>query len=265
KRVFKEGSSWNSPHNSCQRCMCKRGKIQCQDVLCPPVTCINPVTVRGECCHICIDTTPPSVESTPECKFNNQSHKLGTLWHPFLPPVGFDKCTTCTCKMGESNQPDTDCWRETCPPLDCDEREYIPPEEDQCCHTCPPKPTQNPNHPNDEFSWEEARRQILESGGCERMKVLYNNGDEYHPRIKTYGTQTCITCKCQNGKLGCDRIKCPELTCSVRIQMGCCEQCAGTRLKPTYEWMQPKRKKPKQIHKSEKRNYKKPYKKKSSC
>lgn len=266
--VFEDGSSWSSPENACQRCMCKRGKIQCQDVLCPPAECPNPVTVPGECCPTCHNSVPSTSinKSTQVCLFNSQSHNLGTLWHPFLPPNGFDKCTTCTCKMGESNDPQVKCWRETCPPLDCDLSERIPPAEDKCCSTCPPKRIANPNFQNHSpESEEEARRRILESGGCERMKVLYNNGDEYHPRIKAFGTQPCITCKCQNGKIGCERTKCPVLTCPIKIQRGCCEQCIGTRLKPMYTWLQPsRRKKPKQIHKSDKRNYKKPYKKKSS-
>lgn len=31
------------------------------------------------------------------CELNNQKHHLGSKWHPFLAPKGFDKCVSCSC------------------------------------------------------------------------------------------------------------------------------------------------------------------------
>uniref|UniRef100_UPI00358E0FFF thrombospondin-1 n=1 Tax=Myxine glutinosa TaxID=7769 RepID=UPI00358E0FFF len=51
-RVFDTNESWNV--DSCTTCTCENDKTFCQKLICPPVTCTNPVTHDGECCPMCL-------------------------------------------------------------------------------------------------------------------------------------------------------------------------------------------------------------------
>ncbi|XP_047464832.1 thrombospondin-2-like isoform X2 [Mugil cephalus] len=51
-RVYKQGDDWD--FDSCTSCACQDGKVVCHQVLCPPVSCINPSFIDGECCPVCL-------------------------------------------------------------------------------------------------------------------------------------------------------------------------------------------------------------------
>ncbi|XP_066975982.1 dorsal-ventral patterning protein Sog-like isoform X2 [Macrobrachium rosenbergii] len=232
-RVFEDGSSWQSPANTCSMCMCTKGKIKCQDVMCPRLECEEPVTPPGQCCPVCPNDHDIG---RPEkmCDFNDVRYSVGAVWYPFLPPKGFDKCVTCTCQTSSRGEPSVTCARLSCPALVCDESMFEK-KPGECCPTCkppPPEPTvvtgdtdviNNPPLSEDEY-----RANILDTGGCiYRHKYLAKNGEEWHPRVASFGIYNCITCKCKDGNVTCNPKQCPTLTCQkmVQVDVECCPRC----------------------------------------
>ncbi|XP_068438976.1 thrombospondin-2-like [Clinocottus analis] len=52
-RVYDHGEDWDV--DSCTACACQNGKVVCQQVSCPPVSCIYTSFIDGECCPVCLD------------------------------------------------------------------------------------------------------------------------------------------------------------------------------------------------------------------
>lgn len=66
--------------------------------------------------------------------FFKNSSSLGSSWHPYLPPNGYDTCAVCTC---DSNTLEITCPRIQCPPLTCSEKVAYRPDKKACCKRCP--------------------------------------------------------------------------------------------------------------------------------
>ena len=78
-----------------------------------------------------------TLDSRNECFFDGDKkmHAVGTKWHPYLPPFGFDRCSLCTCLPRELR---VECRRSvTCPPLMCEESEAFRENPMDCCKRCP--------------------------------------------------------------------------------------------------------------------------------
>ncbi|XP_042225564.1 dorsal-ventral patterning protein Sog-like isoform X1 [Homarus americanus] len=238
-RVFEDGKSWQSPVNVCSMCMCTRGKIKCQDVICHRLDCEGAYTPPNQCCQVCPGETGPNdvAEESKMCELNDQKHLLGSKWHPFLTPKGFDKCVTCTCLLHSSGRPVVNCSRFPCPPLPCGPDE-MEPQPDSCCAKCrtprpeAPQPTAQPGMVNEGelVTEEEHRNIILGRGGCLlNNRLLYENGAEWHPRVASIGYYKCVTCKCKDSNITCAYHQCPTLRCQAMIQekQECCPRCAN--------------------------------------
>ncbi|XP_044194009.1 thrombospondin-2-like [Thunnus albacares] len=52
-RMYEQGEHWEV--DSCTSCTCQDGKVVCQQVSCPPVSCINPTFIDEECCPVCLN------------------------------------------------------------------------------------------------------------------------------------------------------------------------------------------------------------------
>ncbi|KAG0721291.1 Dorsal-ventral patterning protein Sog [Chionoecetes opilio] len=202
KRVVNNGKSWVSPHDRCRMCMCAQGRVQCNDVVCHALACARAHTPPGQCCPVC-----PGSENlagaSEMCELNEQQHHVGSKWHPFLPPSGFDKCVSCSCEVQECSwhirvgtagatlllcgadvmlnpkgRATVNCSRAPCPDLPCGpgEMEHT---EGSCCAQCrPPRsPQPRPTYPPDVMSEgqlrteEDHRDSILSRGGCLRHTV----------------------------------------------------------------------------------------------
>lgn len=81
------------------------GEIDCWQIECPPVTCLNPVTEDGDCCPRCeddpcareisINDSSVEISSQPQpCSYSGIMHDSGSSWQD-----PYDKCTTCDCKV----------------------------------------------------------------------------------------------------------------------------------------------------------------------
>ncbi|XP_069192318.1 dorsal-ventral patterning protein Sog isoform X2 [Procambarus clarkii] len=236
KRVFEDGTSWQSPVNTCSMCMCRRGKITCQDVVCLELDCDGAYTPPNQCCQVCPGGSDVA-EEKKMCELNNQKHLVGSKWHPFLPPEGFDKCVSCACELNSSAQPVVNCHRSPCPLLSCDVDD-MEQQPDSCCAKCRATrpevalPTAQPGMVNegDLLTEEEHRNNILSRGGCLRNnRVVYENGAEWHPRVASIGFYKCVTCKCKDRNITCVNQQCPTLRCPAMVQeeQECCPRCTN--------------------------------------
>ena len=103
--------------------------------MCPKLECAHAVIPEGECCATCATNTPASEDGGGEargCFFegDKQFHRAGTVWHPYLPPFGFSRCTTCSCQADTLT---VTCSRQACPRLDCPREQQVRPDDLACC------------------------------------------------------------------------------------------------------------------------------------
>ncbi|XP_014102362.2 dorsal-ventral patterning protein Sog [Bactrocera oleae] len=227
-RFYDESEQWRNANDVCQMCACQHGQPTCEPIKCPAVQCKpNEELVRrdGECCSMClpqsvaIETESVAEQNGRGCRLGDQFHLAGAIWHPFLPPNGFDTCTTCTCDVLTL---EVRCPRMICPPLPCSEKVAYRPDKKACCKVCPESKSlrgdkagpSNPNVLQDQASHKTiSTEEILSQGGCKVLNKVYENGQEWHPILASHGEQKCIKCRCKDSKVNCDRKRCSRSTC----------------------------------------------------
>ncbi|XP_034472868.1 dorsal-ventral patterning protein Sog isoform X2 [Drosophila innubila] len=242
-RFYNESESWRSAQDTCHMCACQRGQAICELIKCPALKCkaaTEQLLQRdGECCPSCVarretaadwhaTAASPALNATDllqqrrGCRLGDQFHAAGASWHPFLPPNGFDTCTTCSCDLLTL---EVRCPRMSCPPLQCSEKLAYRPDKKACCKVCPEGKQSNhgskhqPNNPNvlhDQAMQRTAAHnaeEVLAAGGCKVVNKIYENGQEWHPILLSHGEQKCIKCRCKDSKVNCDRKRCSRSTC----------------------------------------------------
>ncbi|XP_043217391.1 dorsal-ventral patterning protein Sog-like [Amphibalanus amphitrite] len=243
-QIYEEGTQWEASHESCKICSCTHGKVSCERILCPTLTCRNQHTPNGSCCPVCDGDEPEEAEvandPTEGCLLANRFRAVGSIWHPYVPPFGFNKCVTCTCQLGSApGDYQVSCSKPPCPDLDCPGREYMP--SGACCRECRPVAKIEPRILASTYrgamgdeAHEMSQEEILQAGGCRKGTMVYRNGDTWHPRIATIGLMPCITCRCRDGSKMCGRTRCPELNCrnTKEVPGQCCPVCVDHN-KPT--------------------------------
>ncbi|XP_050434445.1 dorsal-ventral patterning protein Sog isoform X2 [Adelges cooleyi] len=220
QKYYQHGAQWTSTVDECYMCNCHYGRVTCDLIICPIVQCPVPSAKPGTCCPTCEDNVLENQRnSTNSCWLAGQQFQGGSSWHPYLPPNGFDTCTLCHCN---STSLKIKCQRMDCPPLECDQRVAIRPTKRSCCKACPStlqttsKPagplvqlTQGDQQSSGESGFSDV--DVLSNGGCSYpVGGPYENGQEWHPKIYSHGEVKCINCKCKDGKVRCDRKKCPK-------------------------------------------------------
>lgn len=201
KQFYDEGSQWTNELESCSMCHCTSGNVKCDKYECPPLDCKGGEIRqprKGECCPSCIETERKSINGTG-CAMGDRFHMGGSVWYPYLPPKGFDKCTICSC---DSLTLEINCPRVKCPVLNCTkDRVYQP--KDECCQKCSNetiiKAKVDVNSQDDQGSKKGKYRtiqDILANGGCTYLNTIRENGQEWHPILPSIGEQKCIKCQC---------------------------------------------------------------------
>ena len=120
-----------------------------------------------------------------------------------------------------------ECTKLTCPLLTtCTESEAYRPDPMACCKQCPTPTTASPavgsgsgvgsaaaaaGYAAAGLLGEEAQvrgeTDILLSGGCRFKGDVFENGEEWHPRIQPWGEMRCINCNCKvNGKINLNNL-----------------------------------------------------------
>ena len=97
-----------------------------------------------------------------------------------------------------------DCFKETCPPLDCPTSESVRPGPLSCCKSCRVPDASSAADlvhldPDKQGDMAVARTglDILASGGCKWKGDYHENGDSWHPTVLPWGQMNCITCLCK--------------------------------------------------------------------
>ncbi|XP_017028980.1 dorsal-ventral patterning protein Sog [Drosophila kikkawai] len=259
-RFYNESEQWRSAQDQCQMCACLRGQSSCEVIKCPALKCKSATEQllqrEGECCPSCVpkrevtaigsgsssassssvivgDSSPATnatdlLQQRRGCRLGEQFHPAGASWHPFLPPNGFDTCTTCSC---DPLTLEIRCPRLVCPPLQCSEKLAYRPDKKACCKVCPEGKQSSsgghkttPNNPNVlqdqamQRSPSHTAEEVLANGGCKVVNKVYENGQEWHPILMSHGEQKCIKCRCKDSKVNCDRKRCSRSTCQQQQQ-----------------------------------------------
>ncbi|XP_016962788.1 dorsal-ventral patterning protein Sog isoform X2 [Drosophila biarmipes] len=245
-RFYNESEQWRSAQDSCQMCACLRGQSSCEVIKCPALRCKagaeQLLQREGECCPSCVPLqSQAATQSSPAtnatdllqqrrgCRLGEQFHPAGASWHPFLPPNGFDTCTTCSC---DPLTLEIRCPRLVCPPLQCSEKLAYRPDKKACCKICPEGKQSSsnghkavPNNPNVlqdqamQRSPSHSAEDVLANGGCKVVNKVYENGQEWHPILMSHGEQKCIKCRCKDSKVNCDRKRCSRSTCQQQTRV----------------------------------------------
>ncbi|KAK7601243.1 hypothetical protein V9T40_008684 [Parthenolecanium corni] len=228
-QYYEHGTQWTSSLETCTMCHCNHGVHKCDAILCPPLTCAQKFTIPNSCCMSCHNITSLAEANTGSCFLGGQNFAPGSMWYPYIPPHGFSLCTVCNCNPTTLQ---VKCERISCPPLNCDERLAIRPENKSCCKVCP----NNTKSVVDDLAFSDqlvsstkSPRDILANGGCKySYGGPYENGQSWTPSLYLHGPQKCVICRCKDSKVTCERIKCTRNNCSEE----CCmrkERCKKLR------------------------------------
>ncbi|GIY58000.1 hypothetical protein CDAR_284731 [Caerostris darwini] len=222
--------------DSCRKCYCYKGNMECESVSCPVMTCENPQKHPGNCCPTC-----------EECHFQGVVVKDGETFQPQS-----DSCYSCTCDKGavycekrndrcnpqctnpiklsgqccpvcdgceyetksyknrerftpntgdpcllcECNNGNVRCVQQSCPKLNCRNPRKIP---NRCCEECV------------EYCVDENNEQ-----------KIYQKGEAW-----ISPENECNVCTCTDSVIQCRRTDCPSVHCQhPAAPFGvCCPEC----------------------------------------
>ncbi|XP_072841987.1 protein kinase C-binding protein NELL1 isoform X4 [Pogona vitticeps] len=111
--IYRDKDTWVED-DYCRNCTCKSGVVECRRMACPPLNCSPdglPVHMPGQCCKVC----------KSKCIYGGKVLAEG------------QKIFTKNCR--ECRNGILVKVTETCPPLNCSEKDYILPEN-RCCSVC---------------------------------------------------------------------------------------------------------------------------------
>ncbi|XP_070801799.1 chordin [Pituophis catenifer annectens] len=147
------------------------------------------------------------------CFFEGQHRPHGSRWAP-----DYDKkCSICVCQKRT-----VICDPVLCQPLNCSQTVH---HSNQCCPVC------------QEGNEERKRAEKIRDGseGCyfDGDKTWRRAGTHWHPVVPPFGLIKCAICTCKGttGEVHCEKVQCPQLTCSNPIRLNpsdCCKQCPAS-------------------------------------
>ncbi|KAK6488158.1 kielin/chordin-like protein isoform X1 [Huso huso] len=232
RRIYTSGRVFTPPGSSpCLQCTCNGGNVRCQEEVCPPVQCSNPVIDPQYCCPIC-----------KVCVLNGVEFEDGTDWEP-----DEDPCSTCVCTNGEPV-----CRLSPCPRITCLHPTKM---NSDCCAVCD-RCTYNQRIYNNgqdfidpDIPCQNCRCQdgtvnciptVCSPVTCSRPEMkpgqccprcpdcmfenrVFVNGEEFPNPLNP-----CQRCVCYNGHVNCEDHTCPGATCTYPLPGSCCKNnCNG--------------------------------------
>nr|XP_055029771.1 kielin/chordin-like protein isoform X2 [Misgurnus anguillicaudatus] len=241
-----EGSTWFASSGPCMSCMCVDGVTTCSEVHCIS-TCLNQITVPGECCPVCAD-----------CVFEGRVYGPGESFHP-----SDDPCQICTCEVTPNGEQHLRCYRKQCPRLvDCPKHNIQYSSPDACCPVCA-QPLSNCTATllgNEvlatddpcftcqckDLTWTcihrgcpplscpQSEQHTSPDSCCPVCDECVLDGDKTRVRNGWRWTDKeneCVTCVCNQGHIECDLQECPPIDCpdgsfKVKNPGKCCHECA---------------------------------------
>uniref|UniRef100_A0A9J8B1X1 Kielin cysteine rich BMP regulator n=1 Tax=Cyprinus carpio carpio TaxID=630221 RepID=A0A9J8B1X1_CYPCA len=240
-----EGSTWFASSSPCMSCMCVNGVTTCSEVHCLS-TCLNQISVPGECCPVCAD-----------CVYEGHVYGPGESFHP-----SDDPCQICTCEVRLNGKQHLRCYRKQCPSLvDCPKHNILYSGSDSCCPVCA-QPLSNCTATligNEvlatddpcftcqckDLTWTCIHRgcpplscpladQHTPPDSCcpvcddAHLECVYD-GQQYNHNDH-WEVDECTSCTCVYGDVHCQTQRCPTLTCasdetSALVPGMCCPHC----------------------------------------
>ncbi|KAL3884246.1 hypothetical protein ACJMK2_030464 [Sinanodonta woodiana] len=233
RRKFRNGQKFVPPGgDACKICVCRNGSIDCRNMDCPEVNCVNPVQVPGHCCPVC----------PMACTVMGIEYRDGQT---FMDPMR--KCSVCTCFMGEIH----------CKAMDCNATQrcsHATPAPGDCCPTClmcqvdgqqylngqtvtaPNDPCQECTCRNGTVSCVSTRclpleclDQVYIPGSCcpvcHEHPCFYGGLQYKEGDIVPASQDSCQVCSCTSGKVECKDRECSSIACVNPGRDGCCETC----------------------------------------
>ncbi|KFD73218.1 hypothetical protein M514_08047 [Trichuris suis] len=224
--TYKDGDSWPASHSECTSCSCLRGNVKCEAVVCPQTECANFVRLPGECCPVCPLENDNSVGGQKKGCFwqsDGKWHAHGTAWHPYLPPFGYSRCALCTCPHYAT---EVVCRKTTCSTPSCPPQYRYRENALDCCPKCRTS-LLSTQAPSTTPKLEEPQRDSS-TGSCFFNRHWYPNDSVFAPKILHVGSLKCVTCRCQAGRVLCQRPACSSVPCEHQSRLnGCCPKCTG--------------------------------------
>ncbi|XP_043120875.1 kielin/chordin-like protein isoform X2 [Puntigrus tetrazona] len=242
-----EGSTWFASSSPCMSCMCVNGVTTCSEVHCLS-TCLNQISVPGECCPVCAD-----------CVYEGRVYSPGESFHP-----SDDPCQICSCEVMPDGEQHLRCYRKQCPSLvDCPKHNILNSASDSCCPVCA-QPLSNCTATligNEVLATDDpcftcqckdltwtcihrgcpplscplADQHTPPDSCCPVCDECVLEGDQTHvPNGQRWTDKEneCVTCICNQGHIECDLQECPPLDCpdgSIKVKNPgkCCPECTG--------------------------------------
>ncbi|XP_013412584.1 kielin/chordin-like protein isoform X2 [Lingula anatina] len=232
-KVYRNGQSFISAINPCLRCLCNDGQVNCQELAIDcNAPCTHPAPVPGQCCPVC-----------ENCVYERRQYRDGQEFFP----RSNDPCFKCVCQRGSVITS-----RLQCPILTCADQ-VTPPG--QCCPVCETACRYAGQEYQEGQQWTDSRdpcaictcqnrrvtcsRKECPPGQCPhgvtRLGECCPTCDEclYERRRFRNGQEfvlpgdPCNRCRCQNGRVTCSKVDCPDLNCvNKRTPPGqCCPVC----------------------------------------
>ncbi|XP_064417188.1 kielin/chordin-like protein [Latimeria chalumnae] len=229
---YTNGQTFTPPGSGpCLQCTCQEGSVHCQEEVCPPALCANPMIDPQFCCPIC-----------KVCVLEGLEFEDGTEWEP-----DEDPCSTCVCLNGDPvcqamQCPSTSCLHPTKRNGDCcpsctkctynqriynDGQEFRDPDSPcQTCHcrdgsvrctptACPPVTCPNPERRGGHC--------CPKCPDCSFDNRIFVDGERFSNPLNP-----CQECVCYNGQVTCENRDCPGAICTYPLPGSCCQNnCNG--------------------------------------
>ncbi|XP_072922836.1 kielin/chordin-like protein [Hemitrygon akajei] len=221
------GESWKP--ETCTQCSCEDGNVQCKEIICQDLTCLDQYKPAEECCPIC----------QPGCEYEGKQYVNGEVFSSITNP-----CMNCSCVNSLVR-----CGPMQCQPLLCP---HPVQESDQCCPSCPGCELDGAvlAHGRTVTSPDGCQtcscldgQVVCEQKHCEAtcrnpVPALYGtccplcadcslNGQVYLNGEKVPSGDPCTDCSCQDGDVHCAAVSCQAVTCRNPTQEPgeCCPRC----------------------------------------
>ncbi|XP_061493988.1 kielin/chordin-like protein isoform X3 [Rhineura floridana] len=230
--LYQNGESFRPAGGSpCLACTCSDGHVRCQEEVCPPMPCSQPVRDPEHCCPLC-----------KVCVLDSVEFEDGTEWE-----MERDPCSTCICLQGEPV-----CSATQCPPLPCQHPAQL---QGSCCPACqscsynqrlysngqefvdPGNPCQSCQCMDGTVHCSPAvcppltcPRPERQPGfccpkcpDCIHENRIVPDGEEWSNSLNP-----CQACVCTAGELRCTDRQCPGALCAYPLPGSCCQNnCNG--------------------------------------
>ncbi|XP_030646302.1 LOW QUALITY PROTEIN: kielin/chordin-like protein [Chanos chanos] len=232
----------------CSTCVCENGQVECKEVLCSSLSCVETFVPQGQCCPIC----------RPGCEYDGGIYEDGDVFASRVDP-----CIKCSCTNSEVR-----CSPTHCPPTPCS-NPYKRPGE--CCPTCSACDLDGQPY-NGSFSTADG----CQTCNCQSGEVLCVDVEQCpqscrdgvkHPfgsccrdcsRCDLHGDvildgvsfpdrrDPCTHCTCTGGNIMCTAALCPSLDCTEleTVEGDCCPRCKscvhdGKQYQHNSQWRDP--------------------------